>query len=158
MSTACGRPQGGGEFSLMWTHVYRGGVKNLIFLDVINGWPLLSLGFLDLSIACADDRCLTWNYLIGGLFDFSFKGSGRRLMISSLVSLKQSSRIYRISSRTRHRGFWQLKDNWTNPCDFQKFRHNTKCKPSWFAIALRLNRPNHDFENLIYSSTLKTAC
>src|SRR6218665_454701 len=35
MSTACGRPQGGGVW-LMWT-----GGKNSDFLDVINGWPLI---------------------------------------------------------------------------------------------------------------------
>src|SRR6218665_3173559 len=47
MSTAFGRPQGGGSPA----HVdacgqRRGeGVKNLIFVDVINGWPLISSDF-----------------------------------------------------------------------------------------------------------------
>ena len=39
MSTVCGRPQGGrgsGLYGRTWTE---GGIKNLIFVDVINGWP-----------------------------------------------------------------------------------------------------------------------
>ena len=36
MSTVCGRPQGG---LAMWTG--GGGVKNVNFVDVINGWPLI---------------------------------------------------------------------------------------------------------------------
>ena len=39
MSTACGRPQGGGD-RLMWMPVDRGegGQKPDFFVDVINGW------------------------------------------------------------------------------------------------------------------------
>src|SRR6218665_2723216 len=42
MSTVCGRPQGGrgsGPCGRMWTG--ERGVKNVIFVDVINGWPLI---------------------------------------------------------------------------------------------------------------------
>src|SRR6218665_375561 len=40
MSTACGRLQGEGVW-LMWTHVDNGEeVKNPIFVNVIDGWPL----------------------------------------------------------------------------------------------------------------------
>src|SRR6218665_1206293 len=43
MSTVCGRPQGG--FLPMWTHVDRGrgGQKRDFFVDVINGWPPMSV-------------------------------------------------------------------------------------------------------------------
>jgi len=40
MSTACGRPQGGGGPA----HMDRGGgPKTRIYVDVINGWPLTVL-------------------------------------------------------------------------------------------------------------------
>ena len=45
MSTVCGRPQGGrgsGPCGRMWTEG-RWGVKNVIFVDVINEWPLTSI-------------------------------------------------------------------------------------------------------------------
>jgi len=57
MSTACGSPQGERGIRPMWTHVDRGeGVKNLIFLDVINGWPLN----LEWSRKCFFDYQLKW--------------------------------------------------------------------------------------------------
>jgi len=45
MSTACGRPQGGGGVRPMWTPVERGGQKSDFFVDVINGWPLSGISF-----------------------------------------------------------------------------------------------------------------